>query len=251
MKSLTFQSTQLDIIDRKGRRWLRGAQIALALGYRDPAAAAKDLYSRNESEFPEGMTQVIKLKTKGGRQDVRVYSPRGVHLFAMLARTPKAQEFRRWVLDVLEKEIPPPPAASAPLALPAPKPTIGKELQAHINRTAHRLALKQYDTIHAILTDCAASNLACGAKQEDCFGYVDALAESSDGTVLVNVRDLREIVWHASRAVDAAATTVATMRRIEQRSGLVLVHRPVPSTYADPDFHQHDRLVQEVIDRMV
>lgn len=250
MKSLTFQSTKLDIVDRKGQRWLRAGQIAHALGYRDATSAARDLYRRHASEFPDDMTQVIKLKTKGGTQDVRVYSLRGVHLFAMLARTPKAQEFRRWVLDVLEKELAPPVAPPAP-TLPPPPPTIGKDLQAHINRTAHRLALKQYDTIHAILTNTAVSNLACGATEANCFGYVEAIAEGSDGTVLVNLRDLQEVIWQASRVIDAAGTAVAAMRRIEQRSGLALVQRHEPLPGVDPEFHQLDRLVQELIDRMV
>ena len=38
----------------------------------------------------------------GGLQQVRVFSLRGAHLLGMLARTEKAKEFRRWVLDVIE-----------------------------------------------------------------------------------------------------------------------------------------------------
>lgn len=33
----------------------------------------------------------------------RVFSLRGAHLIGMFARTNKAQEFRRWVLDVIEQ----------------------------------------------------------------------------------------------------------------------------------------------------
>jgi prophage antirepressor-like protein len=43
---------------------------------------------------------------------VRVFSLRGAHLIAMLARTPVAKAFRRWVLDVLEKETQAPAAAN-------------------------------------------------------------------------------------------------------------------------------------------
>ena len=39
---------------------------------------------------------------KAGPGKTRVYSSRGCHLIAMLARTEKAGMFRRWVLDVLE-----------------------------------------------------------------------------------------------------------------------------------------------------
>lgn len=36
---------------------------------------------------------------------MRVFSLRGAHLIGMFARTPKAKEFRRWVLDVLDREV--------------------------------------------------------------------------------------------------------------------------------------------------
>ena len=49
-------------------------------------------------------------------------------------------------------------------ALPAPKDALSKELRTHINRTAHQIALKQYDTIHAILTDCALDNARFGCS---------------------------------------------------------------------------------------
>lgn len=35
----------------------------------------------------------------------RIFSLRGAHLIAMFSRTALAKEFRRWVLDVLDKEI--------------------------------------------------------------------------------------------------------------------------------------------------
>lgn len=35
---------------------------------------------------------------------MRVFSLRGAHLIAMFARTPVAKEFRRWVLDILDRQ---------------------------------------------------------------------------------------------------------------------------------------------------
>lgn len=100
--TLTFEDTTFDVEDRDGQVWLRGAQVALALGYQNPAAAIKDLYTRNAAEFTDDMTAIIRLHTAGGVQDVRVFSLRGAHLLGMLARTDKAQAFRRWVLDILD-----------------------------------------------------------------------------------------------------------------------------------------------------
>lgn len=103
--TLSFRNTKLDITDIHGQPWLRGYQIGNALGYTDPAAAISKLFDRNTNEFTDSMTQLIELPTAGGVQKVRVFSLRGCHLLGMLARTKIAKEFRRWVLDVLEKEV--------------------------------------------------------------------------------------------------------------------------------------------------
>jgi prophage antirepressor-like protein len=103
--SLSFRNVNFDITDIHGQPWLRGLQVASALGYKNPAADIVNLYNRNADEFTDSMTQVIELPTAGGKQQVRVFSLRGCHLLGMLARTKTAKEFRRWVLDVLEKEV--------------------------------------------------------------------------------------------------------------------------------------------------
>ena len=98
---LTFENTEFDVVDIHNVPWLRGPQIAGALGYnRDDRLA--DLYARNADEFTDEMTQVLELPTAGGVQPVRVFSPRGCYLLGMLARTERAKAFRQWVLDVLE-----------------------------------------------------------------------------------------------------------------------------------------------------
>jgi len=99
---LTFQNTTFDVVDIHNVPWLRGPQIGGALGYADPSDSVQKIYSRNADEFTDEMTQVLDLPTAGGVQQVRVFSPRGCHLLAMLARTPIAKAFRQWVLDVLE-----------------------------------------------------------------------------------------------------------------------------------------------------
>ena len=103
--SLSFRNVNFDSTDIHGQPWLRGLQVASALGYKNPAADIVNLYNRNADEFTDSMTQVIELPTAGGKQQVRVFSLRGCHLLGMLARTKVAKEFRRWVLDVLEKEV--------------------------------------------------------------------------------------------------------------------------------------------------
>lgn len=89
--------------------WLTSADVAKALGYKSTKSIS-NLFAQYEDEFSQGMTMVIESVTNGingssRRMKVRVFSLRGAHLIAMFARTPVAKEFRRWVLDILDREV--------------------------------------------------------------------------------------------------------------------------------------------------
>lgn len=95
--------------------WLTSADVAKALGYKSTKSIS-NLFAQYEDEFSPGMTMVIESVTNGingssRRMKVRVFSLRGAHLIAMFARTPLAKEFRRWVLDILDREV-----GSSPIA---------------------------------------------------------------------------------------------------------------------------------------
>lgn len=115
--ALTFHEISFEpVAHEPGEVWLRYPQIAGALGY-ERADRVIDLFNRNASEFTDSMTALVKLPTAGGVQEVRIFSLRGAHLLGMFARTERAAEFRRWVLDVLERQqpaLPAPPAAGVP-----------------------------------------------------------------------------------------------------------------------------------------
>jgi hypothetical protein len=105
--SLTFGDVEITIIDHQGRPWLTAADLARALGYKRADKVGR-LYDRHADEFTDEMTACPKLGVKGfgsgeSEKPVRLFSPRGCHLVAMLARTGRAKAFRRWVLDVLEQ----------------------------------------------------------------------------------------------------------------------------------------------------
>jgi len=99
---LAFENIEFDVVDMHNVPWLRGPQIGDALGYEKGRVSLHKLYDANADEFTDEMTQIIELDTAGGRQPVRIFSPRGCYLLGMLARTERAKAFRRWVLDVLE-----------------------------------------------------------------------------------------------------------------------------------------------------
>lgn len=105
MTTLTFQNTTLSVINQNNQTYLTTKEIGKALGYRNPSADIANIYDRNADEFTAEMTALIEMPTAGGLQKVRIFSLRGAHLIAMFARTKIAKEFRKWVLDVLDKEV--------------------------------------------------------------------------------------------------------------------------------------------------
>ncbi|WP_048981877.1 P22AR C-terminal domain-containing protein [Klebsiella pneumoniae] len=102
---LNFQGKAIVPVTGMTGIWLTSAEIANALQYKS-AKSVTNLFNQNSDEFTSGMTQVIESVTSGNyRKKVRVFSLRGAHLIAMLARTDVAKEFRRWVLDILDREV--------------------------------------------------------------------------------------------------------------------------------------------------
>ena len=104
MTTLTFQNTTLSVINKNNHSFLTSNDLGAALGYSKPLQSVTNLYNSNADEFTAEMTALIELQTAGGKQQVRVFSLRGAHLIAMFARTKVAKDFRKWVLDILDRE---------------------------------------------------------------------------------------------------------------------------------------------------
>lgn len=102
LKPLAFHNVQFDVVDRQGQPWLKANQIGLALGYADESSITR-IYARNADEFTNSMTCSVKLTDQTSQmREVRIFSLRGCHLLAMLARTDVAKAFRKWVLDLID-----------------------------------------------------------------------------------------------------------------------------------------------------
>ena len=123
MTTLTFQNTTFSVINQQNQIWLSTLEIGEALGYSRPDSVTK-IYERHQDEFTPCMTALIDMSTAGGIQKVRVFSLRGTHLIAMFSHTKVAKEFRRWVLDILDRE-------AEPKQLALPEPTISIEFTAN------------------------------------------------------------------------------------------------------------------------
>lgn len=117
---LAFGDINFNVITRSNQIWLTSKEIASALGYATTKAVTK-VFNQNQDEFTSSMTDIVEVPNLGTSGNLkirtRIFSLRGAHLIAMFARTPVAKEFRRWVLDVLDREVGEPTIQPAP---PAP-----------------------------------------------------------------------------------------------------------------------------------
>lgn len=171
--ALTFRNTAFNPISRNRQIWLTAAELARALGYANDNAVSR-IYARNQAEFPDSMSGKVNLTLPGNPLPipVRIFSLRGAHLVAMFARTPVAAEFRRWVLDILDREV------GAPVQAPAPKPTPPGVSRADVQRlrkqlreiataiAPERVSRFVTDAEHRILIDCGLRGWSEGGPAE-------------------------------------------------------------------------------------
>lgn len=109
MHTLSFNGVTLTPVHHNSQIYLTSAELAKALGYAR-SDYISTIYNRNIDEFSSDMTLTVKLSVKGfgngnSEKETRIFSLRGCHLIAMFARTPVAKDFRKWVLDILDREV--------------------------------------------------------------------------------------------------------------------------------------------------
>lgn len=117
---LVFNNTTLSIINLNNQIWLSSSELAKILQYKKTDSITQ-IYNRNSDEFTSQMTETLKMRVSGNYQKtVRIFSLRGAHLIAMFANTEIAREFRKWVLDILDKEVEkttPQPSTTTPIPI--------------------------------------------------------------------------------------------------------------------------------------
>ena len=102
--ALSFNEVNFTPVQQNGQIWLKTSELAEALGYSDQSGVTR-IYSRNDDEFTQAMSCSVKLTEKGQSREIRVFSLRGCHLIAMFSKTDIAKQFRKWVLDILDREV--------------------------------------------------------------------------------------------------------------------------------------------------
>lgn len=117
--ALSFNNVNFQPVQHNQQIWLTASELAKALGYAKTDAVTQ-IYERNKDEFNASMTLTLNMSAKDDietlnmsvskkernlMRNVRVFSLRGCHLITFFARTAVAKQFRKWVLDVLDKEV--------------------------------------------------------------------------------------------------------------------------------------------------
>lgn len=117
--ALSFNEVNFSPVEQNGQIWLTATELASALGY-SKSDAVGQVYERNKDEFNSSMTTTITVKSndsietlnlsvskksKNLTKTIRIFSLRGAHLIAMFSKTAIAKKFRKWVLDVLDREV--------------------------------------------------------------------------------------------------------------------------------------------------
>lgn len=106
--ALSFNEVNFTSVQQNSQIQLTATELAKALGYAKSDAVTQ-VYERNRDEFNLSMTLTLNLsvskKSKNLTKTIRIFSLRGCHLIAMFSKTDIAKQFRKWVLDILDREV--------------------------------------------------------------------------------------------------------------------------------------------------
>lgn len=104
MQAFDFRGEPMVFRKAPDGQWvLTTEQLARGLSYSDQRKVSH-LFKRHEREFKSGESCVLTMGTQGGQgRRTRVFTPRGAMRVALHADTDVAEDFRDFVLDVMDK----------------------------------------------------------------------------------------------------------------------------------------------------
>ena len=102
-KSEKFNGEECDFWkDDNGEIWMTREQIGKSLEYGNPRDSIKTIHSRNKLRLDK-FSRVEQIDTPlGGKQEMYLYSAKGVYEVCRFSKQPKANDFYDWVYDLLE-----------------------------------------------------------------------------------------------------------------------------------------------------
>ena len=99
---LHFNSYPIESIEINGKKYISSANMSNALEY-STSKSITNLFNANREEFTEGedYTVIDSMTIKNAPYKQIFFSMEGVILITMLAKTPKAVDFRKWAKNTL------------------------------------------------------------------------------------------------------------------------------------------------------
>ena len=91
-----------DVIHEQGRYWMTAKEIGKALGYNDPANSMNRLCSRHKDEIEPYKGYIQLTDHLGIPHETSIFNTDGMWLIALLAKTPKARKFRKFIVNMLK-----------------------------------------------------------------------------------------------------------------------------------------------------
>ncbi|EKD55746.1 MAG: hypothetical protein ACD_59C00053G0018 [uncultured bacterium] len=104
-KRESFGNVTCDFYKQGKEVFMTRTQIGEALGYENPAAAIKDIHSRNKERLDEFSTKRKMRQVENGREverEVILYTAKGVYEICRYSQQKKANDFYDFVYEVLE-----------------------------------------------------------------------------------------------------------------------------------------------------
>ena len=98
-----IKQNSINFIKKDGQILFTAEEIGKQLGYQNPAIAINKIMRRNYQELLAYSVETNLVSTDGKTYNKRVFTEEGVYILSMLAKTPKARDFRKRVAELLKE----------------------------------------------------------------------------------------------------------------------------------------------------
>lgn len=103
IKTENFNSVSCNFYQNSSKEiFMTREQIGQALEYRNPRKAIKDIHMRHQKRLDK-FSRRAQIDTSSGKQELVIYSTKGVYEIYRWSRQPKADEFIDFVWNVMEE----------------------------------------------------------------------------------------------------------------------------------------------------
>lgn len=98
-----FEGNEMNIYTNENNDvFMTREQVGLALEYKNPRKAIKDIHLRNKDRL-DNFSRRAQIETPSGKQETTIYNEKGIYEIIRYSKQPKADTFYDWVYDLLSK----------------------------------------------------------------------------------------------------------------------------------------------------